>query len=486
MSSTPQTDPHPKQPESTSWAMRKLRQFWPVIPLGLILIALMFEDLDVMGWTPFGAVQCGITELDESSLSAKLYNPLAQWGIHHTGIPQVAIVYIDPTVEPAELLSNTCASRVFLAKLVQDLNKLHANVIVIDKYYSEDACGEKDKNDFFKATLGGSAVPVVLGQPTHPLSSNAKLEGCMGMSRGITFPAGANVRFGLTRLDTDPLKLPTRWPVLNDLDHPNGTPVLLPDEAGDSLSLVAAKAQAPTIESIDPMPKLLTAGTHPYTTFVDLPSIHAMTAICTAEDKPVYSDGTPVPCDTQKWKQDAANIDGHQLNLMGKVVIIGDIADADMQPFPKVVQPFPAGQVPGVYLHANYIQSLLDQRFLTQTPLWLTITFLMLFVIGIYCLYWAHDKNEKPLLTPERALIGSLALLICMVLLSVGALLALNYFTPVWALWGAGFFLVFRYLEASGHHRSQHLLGKLSGMRKHEAESDQHTEKPAPSSEEKG
>jgi CHASE2 domain-containing sensor protein len=484
MSSSPQMNPQGTQGATQTWAMRKLRHFWPVIPLGLILIALMFEDLDVMGWNPFVPVQCGITELDQSSFSAKLYNPLAQWGIHHTGIPQVAIVYIDSTVEPAELLSNTCASRVFLANLVQDLNKLHANVIVIDKYYSEDACGEKDKNEFFKNTLGASAVPVVLGQPTHALNSNSKLEGCIGLSRGITFPSKANVRFGLTRLDTDPLKLPTRWPVLDDLDHPDATPVLLPPEAGDSLSLVAAKAQAPTIETIDPMPKLLAAGKHPYTTFLDLPNIHAMTVICTAEDKPVYADGTGVPCDQKKWKQDPANLDGHQLNLMGKVVIIGDIAESDMQPFPKEVQPFPSGQVPGVYLHANYVQSLLDQRFLTQTPLWLTVAFLMLFVIGIYCLYWAHDKSEEPLLTPERALIGSLVLLVCMMLLSVGALLALNYFTPVWALWGAGFFLVFRYLEASGHHRSQHLLGRLGG--KHDMEQDRHSKDGPSAPEDKG
>ena len=77
----------PKQPETTSPLMGKLRHFWPVIPLGLILIALMFEDLDVMGWSPFGADQCGVRELDEGGLSAKLYNPLAQWGIRHTGGP---------------------------------------------------------------------------------------------------------------------------------------------------------------------------------------------------------------------------------------------------------------------------------------------------------------------------------------------------------------------------------------------------------------
>ena len=469
MTEVPHIDPHPAE----HWASRKLKQFWPVIPLGLILVALMFEDLHVMGWSPFGADACGIAELDESSISAKLYNPLAEWGVHHSGDPQVAIVYIDATTEPAELLTNTCASRLFLAKLVEDLNKLHPNVIVIDKYYSEDACGEPKTNEIFKAALGASKAPVVLGQPTHPLADSSKLQGCIGLSHGMTFASGSNVRFGLTRLNSDPLKVPVRWPVFDDLDHPGATPVLLPPEAGDTLALVSAQAQWPSIEKVPPMPKLLDAGTHPYTTFLGLPNIHAMTAICTAEAMPVYADGTRVPCDANKCRRDAKSIDGNQLDLKGKVVVIGDISDQDMQPFPQQVQPFPSGQVPGVYLQANYIQSLLDQRFLTETPVWVTLACLMLFVIGIYCLYWAHDRNEKPLLTPEKALLGSVILLGGMALLSVGALLALNYFTPVWALWGAGFFLIFRYLEASGHHRSQHLLGKLGGA-KHSAERVRH------------
>jgi len=55
-------------------------------------------------------------------------------------------------------------------------------------------------------------------------------------------------------------------------------------------------------------------------------------------------------------------------------------------------------------------------------------------------------------------------------------LVSMSYFTPLWALWGAGVFMVFRYLEASGHHRSQHLLGHLIGH--HHAESP--TPAPAP------
>ena len=62
-----------------------------------------------------------------------------------------------------------------------------------------------------------------------------------------------------------------------------------------------------------------------------------------------------------------------------------------------------------------------------------------------------------------RTTLASFAL----VLVSLVVLVGMSYFTPLWALWGAGVFLVFRYLEASGHHRSQHLLAHLVGESGH-------------------
>jgi hypothetical protein len=280
----------------------------------------------------------------------------------------------------------------------------------------------------------------------------------MGLSQGMSFPP--NVRTGLTRLNAALLRIPLRWPVFDDLDHPNATPAAAPEAAGDTLSLVAAKAQWPDIESSQLMPKLLETGDHPYTTFINLPNIHAMTAVCTAEANPVYADGTPVPCDQKKWRQDPRSIDGKSLNLMGKVVVVGDISDNDMQPFAKELPPFPAGQVPGVYLQANYVESLLEQRFLTKTPLWITLLLLAVFTVGVFGIYWAHDKEGKPLLTPRKALIAGLILLAVMTLLGFGLLLALNYYTPVWALFAAGLILVFRQRLAEGQVSNQATLGK--------------------------
>jgi hypothetical protein len=411
-----------------------------VIPLAIIVAFLMLEDLQVLA--PVGPDDCGIRELDETSFSAKLYNPVAEWAVHHTGSPQVALVYIDPQTEPTEVLTNTCASRLFLAKLIGDLNQLRANVIVVDKFYSQNACPDQATNATFTAAMAASSAPIVVGQPTHALADSSKLGGCLGLSQGMAFPP--NVRTGLTRLNADPLQIPLRWPVFDDLDHPNATPAAAPESAGDTLSLVAARAQWPDIESSQFMPKLLEEGLHPYTTFLNLPNIHAMTAVCTAEASPVYADGTQVPCDQKKWRQDPRSIDGKSLNLKGKVVVVGDIAESDMQPFPRDLPPFPSGLVPGVYLQANYIESLLEQRFLTETPLWITLALLAVFAGGVFGIYWAHDKEHKPLLTPRKALIAGLILLGVMTLLGFALLLALNYYTPVWALFAAGLILVLR------------------------------------------
>jgi hypothetical protein len=128
-------DPHPDPGPGEHWVWRRLRQFWLIIPLVAILFALMASDLgDFVGFSNLSSNSCG-TDLDQSSISARMYLPLARWALRYTPTPSVAIIYIDPASDPPDLIINTCASRAFLARLVTDLNALSAHVIVIDKYY---------------------------------------------------------------------------------------------------------------------------------------------------------------------------------------------------------------------------------------------------------------------------------------------------------------------------------------------------------------
>jgi CHASE2 domain len=475
---------HHGDPHSTEhWLMRRLRQFWLVIPLVGILGALMMSDLgDFMGVSPLDASNpCAFTDAPQSSISARLYLPIAKWALRYTPSPSVAIIYIDPAHDPPDLITDVCASRAFLARLVTDLNALAAHVIVIDKYYSATACAEPDKNAAFKAAMESSKIPIVVGQQTHALAGGTSTSGCLAPTKRFEFSPASKVHYGLTRIDgSNDLKIPLRFAVFSDPvdsgttqpvsqpagSNPTPAPKQLPDASGDTLALAAAKIVNPHIESNPTLRKLLAANpvVDPYTTFLNLPNITALTALCSAESSPRADiDGQPGDQLCKPWIRDPDNLDGKQLSLASKIVVIGDISDQDMRPFPSDLAPFPPGMRPGVFLQANYVQALLDHRFLLEIPTPITLALLVLYVLIVYCLYWAHDENGNPRFTLEQAGFFSLVVLAGVVLCSFLLLVSLSYFTPLWALWGAGVFMVFRYLEASGHHRSQHLLGHLTG-----------------------
>jgi hypothetical protein len=472
MSSIPQPDPGPGE----HWAWRRLRQFWLIIPLVGILFALMLSDLgDFMGYSPFSSSQCGV-DTEQSSISARMYLPLARWALRYTPTPSTAIIYIDPAHDPADLITNTCASRAFLARLVTDLNALSAHVIVIDKYYSANGCAEQDKNAAFIGALESSKIPVVVGQQTE-VSGGSDAAGCLALTPRLEFSKTSKVLYGVTNLNQNDLTIPLRFPVLpppagdasaNTASSP--APAPLPAASGDTLALVAAKAVNPRIESNPILRKLLAAQRAPYTTFLNLPHITALTALCSAEPAPrVPIDGQPGDALCAPWVKPLDDLDGKGLSLASKIVVIGDISDYDMKPFPTNLAPFPPGQRPGVFLQANYVQALLDHRFLLEIPTGITVGLLVLYVFIVYCLYWAHDKEGKPRLGLEQAGLLSLGVLAGVVAISFLILVTMSYFTPLWALWGAGVFMVFRYLEATGHHRSMHLMGHLAESHHHAA-----------------
>jgi CHASE2 domain-containing sensor protein len=436
-----------------TWS-QKLRHYWIVLPLLFIMLLLAASELDNMGYNLWERKTCDLQEISQGGFSGELYAPITRWALRITPSPSVAIIYIDPKTEPAEILTNTCASRVFLSRLIQDLNTLRANVIVIDKFYSEANCAEKPKNKIFVDTMDASVVPVVVGQPTQALDDTSN-GGCLALSPKLEFDKKANVHYGLTRLNSDSLKLPLRWPIFQPATKPKDTPTQLSEDTGvgDSIALVAATQQDPNLQKDASIEKLLSIHVHPYTTFVDLPHINAMAVLCSAEAVPRDAYGQPFGAACNGMVHPINDLDGKNLRLNGKIVVIGDKAtDSDMQPFP-------GGEKPGVWLQANYIQSLLDRRFLHEVPLVITLVCLLLFIFVAYCLFWYIDQ-------PERALLAGLALVIGLIIVSLGILITTSYFTPLWALWGAGLLVIFRYLETQAHHLSDHLKPQHTHLKK--------------------
>jgi hypothetical protein len=462
-------DPLPQPPRTP---LSRLIQFWPLAPLLAVLVALLISDIgSFAGYSK--SVSCDLNnEAEQSGLSVSIYRQLASWGFHpkpfssdpNHPYPNVSYVTIDANTEPPGLLNNVCDAREFLGRLTGDLNTLGARVIVIDRYFSPGVCADQEKTGHLIASLQASAAPVVVGQPTHALNDTS--DGCLALSPKLDVPsssAATKVFYGLTRLNSESLKIPLRWPVFKEpptlgssaiksaMNLPAG-PAAPPEQVsdvsqGNGLALVAAEAFDPSVASTPRLQKLLGAWAHPYTTFFKLPTVNAMTALCNAEPSHLYGPNPPTsatpsaPDLCAAWILPAGQLEQLKLMVAGKVVVIGDLTSQD-------THHFPGGDVPGVFLQANYVQSILDRRFIEEAPLWIALAGLALFTAAVYCLYWAHDKKGNPLLTATQAGIGSLVLLALMVLIAVVALFGSSYFMPLWALWAAVVFLVFRYLQA--------------------------------------
>jgi CHASE2 domain-containing sensor protein len=446
-----------------SW-WRRPRLLISIVPIVAVLVVLLLYDLNETEHMPLAEDPCGLRDSEQNSLSARMYLPIATWALRYTPTPRVAILTIDSQTRPASITTNSCESRAFLARLIQHLNALAVHAIVIDQYFSPDYCTEADKNAKFVDAVGASSVPVVLGQGTHTLSKATSSRGCLALSKHLDIPINrredipskSTVSYGLTRLVSDDLKIPFRWPVFKEPSLPGVAPQQLPADSGNTLAFAAAKLVDPEIEANPSVARVLGGGYYPYTTFIDLPEVNAMTVMCSVEHEPHDIFGHKLGDDCATWVRPIDQLDGSNLNLRGKIIVIGVVVPADMKPFPN-------GEKPGVYLHANYIQSILDHRFLLEVPTGITLALLAAFMLVVYSVYWAHDESGKPLLSRTKAALWSLALFAGVVLLSFAVLLTSSFYTPLWALWAAGAVMVIRYLDAVGHYQGEHLAGNLAG-----------------------
>ncbi|HEX6495679.1 MAG TPA: CHASE2 domain-containing protein [Acidobacteriaceae bacterium] len=429
---------------------RRPRLLLSALPIAAILITLLLFDLNDTEHMPWTEDPCGLHDSEQNSISARMYLPIARWALRYTPTPRVAILTIDATTRPASIMTNSCESRAFLARLVRHLNMLSARAIVIDQYFSPDYCSEADKTNAFINSVATSKVPVVLGQGTHALPQSTSSGGCLALSKRLDIPASHNVSFGLTRIVSDDLKIPFRWPVFQDPAKPDAPAQQRPADDGITLSFAAAKAAEPTLMNDPPIDRVLRKGYFPYTTFIDLPQANAMTVMCSVEQQPHDVFGNKLGVDCDSWARPLDNLDQHGLSLNGKIVIIGAVVPTDMKPFPT-------GLKPGVYLHANYIESILDHRFLIEVPTGITLALLAIFMLAVYSLYWAHDAHGTPLLKPTKAALISVILLIGAIAASLLVLVTTSYYTPLWALWAAGAVSLLRGLEEVGYAQSEHL-----------------------------
>ncbi|MBV9624206.1 MAG: CHASE2 domain-containing protein [Acidobacteria bacterium] len=275
--------------------------------------------------------------------------------------------------EPAQIMGqNLCGEsgqRAFMASLLRTIARAHPAGIAIDKWYAQSSCPAGDlgtkKLQCALAEIS-TDVSIVLGakaenerdieRRSRPLLSELKRKGfrsyeLLGEARlplGED-PALPNVRYGILTLDYDVRKIPLSWPVYaseQDVGKP-GQPAFLP-----SLSLVAAQEHDPSAA------KDLTRN--PFTGFLnetELNPYSAIDLICGPGAAPSSDWRTCQP--GQVDRQALADLKSH-------LVIVGEDNPNGDDFFET-----PTGQMPGVLLQANYIESMLDDRYLRSGRDWL-------------------------------------------------------------------------------------------------------------------
>ena len=298
--------------------------------------------------------------------SAFWYQPLVRAGNRGPRNRFLRIVTLSDQREPNELFANICRQRVFMARLIKKLQAGGPSVIVVDKYFSPDSCPDSHDpgNQMLAQAISSTNIPIVLGVHTldadqlrlrGPLSQpeeNSLKVAPLVTSPGLKFdhPSGL-ISYGLIRLNYDNREIPLEWRVYqsrSDLAAADHHTVVLP-----TLSLVAAERADPNLSRDRKLKLLLSRGARPYTSFLsedEITTFSALDLLCGPQFSS-FSDWEH--CELSDYENQA---------IRNHVVIIGDSRD-DQDIHPSVI-----GLVPGVVLQANYIESLLDDRYLIPVP----------------------------------------------------------------------------------------------------------------------
>ena len=219
---------------------------------------------------------------------------------------QVSVIAIKAELE--DIQQNLCRERSYMADLVTALATQHPSVIVVDKYFSPNACAQNpDSTRKLIEAIRSLRVPVIVGESTD-IASEEVDESCLVQKPQLDF-SSSNVHSGLLRLNANREQIPLSWPVLPRQPSVPG----LHSKSKRSLSLVAVSVAAPQLVTGRSFQPLLSGARQPYARIGPaLPQETSTDLLCDA--------GT-----TEMWKRWSLHCSParQKADLLGKVVVIG-------------------------------------------------------------------------------------------------------------------------------------------------------------------
>ena len=295
----------------------------------------------------------------------------------------VKLIVLSHRTEPSDVFDSACRKREFVAAILRRLQDIGPSVIVLDFWYPSEYCRTGKDLDATVALTSSVAdaskrIPIVVGE-TSKIEQELEILGSpdlaelkkAGFGRGdqildsqLEF-SGQNVTHGLVRFNCDTRRVPMFWWVYESTAAASKPPTREP-----SLSFAAATRFDHNLANV--LRRAISKDEHPLTNFIPEAQFEPLSAIDV-----VCGGGTNSGAD---WRRCQAP-DLTQLGLRGKVIVIGE-RESDLHESAL-------GRVPGYLIHANYIESLLDDRVFRPVPASVEIILgaaVILFVamIGVY------------------------------------------------------------------------------------------------------
>jgi hypothetical protein len=358
------------------------------------------------------------------------YQWFTQAGYRNPSPHLVQLVTLAEGREPKELFDDRgrCRRRLFLTKLIGRIEKQSPSLIVVDYSFPLSGCAEDEQ---LRSIIANSPVPMIVGLAPETLEQYQNFSGigsrqsadsnraCLVQTESMELGSTDHrslVKGGLVWLDQDTSKIPLTWPVnLRNQDGSLGEIERMPTLP---LAAVQEYERATDHDLNVRLQSLIAKRKHPYTSFLRtraIPEIPAIAVLC-----------VPGSFSGNDWDK-CRPADAARTLFASPIVLIGERSRRDWHDSP-------IGGVPGAVVQANYIESLLEDRYLSpvsrRTTLALNIFWIIL-VEGTFLFLFS-----RPLRALGLSLLATLGLIAACYIL----ILQWGYFLSLWVL-GLGILL---------------------------------------------
>ena len=315
---------------------------------------------------------------------------------------------------PGISMLNVCPERRFLGELLKSLVNVHPRVVVIDKKFGLTTCPDDDPGTLNlyagMQSLCTSHVRVIVGRLVGEDTRKQKnittvypLEPALSF-RKVTPPSAVDSAADVPRLSaSDTPEQCVFEGVVNTVQDnrraglwfPNVEPVETYHGSPPSLALAAALSASPNLLHSGTLDGLKSESP-PYVSFVETEDfenyeVRARDLVCKSADPPGWRACTDGEIDPSV-----------RAKLLASVVLIGE-DDSGSDRHDTAV-----GEIPGYYLQANYIESLLDDRLIRPVPEIINIVAGFSVFVGFEFIAWYyHHHRVKALLRFAVLVLGS-------------------------------------------------------------------------------